>query len=193
VLDLLALAALNHLLAATPWARARLAPFAGRRARLVMAMPAAALTFRIGTDGTLESLGDAPPDVNIHLPAGAPLAALGGRDGILRGARIDGRADFAEALGEVLRHLDWDVEEDLSRLVGDIAAHRLAGAGRAFAAAGADSARRLADNLDEFFRYERPPGIGRAEAAAFAGAVALLRADANALERRLGALERRPV
>jgi len=30
-------------------------------------------------------------------------------------------------------HLRWDVEEDLSRVVGDIAAHRMAQAGRAAA------------------------------------------------------------
>ena len=52
MLDLAALQAFNHLLAAAPWARAKLAPFAGRRARLVLGpLP---LEFRIEPDGTFE-------------------------------------------------------------------------------------------------------------------------------------------
>ena len=41
------------------------------------------------------------PAVEIVLPAGAPLALLQGqgREAMMRGARITGAADFAEALG----------------------------------------------------------------------------------------------
>jgi ubiquinone biosynthesis protein UbiJ len=35
------------------------------------------------------------------------------------------------AVGELAQHLRWDIEEDLSRLVGDVVAHRMAGAARA--------------------------------------------------------------
>lgn len=39
--------------------------------------------------------------------------------------RISGNADLADALGFVLRKLRWDVQQEaLSRVVGDIAAHR---------------------------------------------------------------------
>ena len=38
--------------------------------------------------------------------------------------RIKGDAMLAQALGEVARAMNWDVEEDLSRVVGDAAAHR---------------------------------------------------------------------
>jgi ubiquinone biosynthesis protein UbiJ len=77
---------------------------------------------------------------------------------MMRGARIAGAADFAEALGSVLRKLDWDAEEDLSRVVGDIAAHRIVKTAGGFAAAQAEAARRLADNFAEYLRYERPAG-----------------------------------
>lgn len=170
--DLFALQAFNHLLAAAPWARGRLAPFAGRRARITVPAPALlprapalAMAFRIAADGTAESLGDGDPDVEITLAPPSPLAALGGRAALMRGARLSGAADFAEALGFVVRNLDWDAEEDLSRLVGDVLAQRLATTVRAFAAAQIDTARRLADNIDEYLRYERPPGSARAETA----------------------------
>lgn len=156
MLDLALLQAFNHLLAAAPWARARLAPFAGRRVRLVLGpLP---LEFRIAPDGSLESLGTGEPAVEIVLPAAAALAITEGRAAMMRGARVSGSADFAEALGFVLRKLDWDAEEDLSRFVGDIAARRIARAAGGFAAAQAEAARRLADNIAEYLRYEQPAG-----------------------------------
>ena len=192
MLDLAILQALNHLLAAAPWARAKLAPFAGRRAHLVLGpLP---LAFRIAPDGSFESLGTGEPAVEIVLPATAPLALFEGREAMMRSAHITGAADFAEALGFVLRNLDWDAEEDLSRLVGDIVAHRIVRSAGDFAAAQAEAARRLAENVGEYLRYEQPAGIDKAAMAAFAGEVGSLKQETEALERRLAALElRRPV
>jgi ubiquinone biosynthesis protein UbiJ len=192
MLDLALLQSFNHLLAAAPWAREKLAPFAGKRARLVLGpLP---VEFRIAPDGTFESLGTGEPDVEIALQAQSPLALLAGREALMRGAHITGAADFAEALGFVLRNLDWDAEEDLSRVVGDIAAHRIVKTAGGFAAAQADAARRLVDNFAEYLRYEHPAGIDKAALAAFAGEVGSLKQETDALERRLAALElRRPV
>lgn len=188
--DLALIQAFNHLLAAAPWARDKLAPFAGKRARLVLgALP---LEFRIAPDGTFESLGTDEPAVEIVLPATAPLALLQGREAMMRGAHITGAADFAEALGFVLRKLEWDAEEDLSRVVGDIAAHRIARAAGDFAAARAEAGRRLAENVAEYLRYEQPAGVGKPAMRAFAAAVDTLRQDVDTLERRLAALQQHP-
>lgn len=190
MLDLALLQSFNHLLAAAPWAREKLAPFAGKRARLVLGpLP---LEFRIAPDGTFESLGTDEPAVEIVLPATAPLALLQGREAMMRGAHISGAADFAEALGFVLRKLEWDAEEDLSRVVGDIAAHRIARAAGDFAAARAEAGRRLAENVAEYLRYEQPAGVGKPAMRAFAAAVDTLRQDVDTLERRLAALQQHP-
>lgn len=189
MLDLVALGALNHLLADAPWARERLRPFAGRRARI--ALPAWRLEFGIAADGTLESLGDGAIEVEITLPAVAPLAALQGREAMMRGASVSGSAEFAEALSFVLRNLDWDAEEDLSRVVGDLAARRLATTARAMVSTQKDVIRRAADNLAEYVLHEQPQWVGRRDSAAFAAAAADLAAEAEALERRIAALERR--
>lgn len=189
MLDLALIQAFNHLLAAAPWARDKLAPFAGKRARLVLgALP---LEFRIAPDGSFESLGTDEPAVEIVLPATAPLALLQGREAMMRGAHITGAADFAEALGFVLRKLDWDAEEDLSRVVGDIAARRIVRTAGSLAAAQAEAARRFAENVGEYLRFEQPAGVGKAEFTAFAQETAALRQETDLLERRLAALERR--
>ena len=38
---------------------------------------------------------------------------------------MQGDAEFAQEVSFLARNLTWDVEEDLSRVVGDIAAHRI--------------------------------------------------------------------
>ena len=127
---------------------------------------------------------------NIVLSADSPLALLQGREALMRGAHITGVADFAEALGFVLRNLEWDVEEDLSRVLGDIAARRLVMAARGFAAAQAEAARRLADNVAEYLRYEQPVGVQQAEAAGFAAEADALEKKTATLAQRIAALEK---
>lgn len=185
MLDLVALSALNHLLDAAPWARARLAPFAGRRARIELSAPALELEFRIAADGRVESLGAGDADVTLCL---GDLPALLRRDDLLRGVRVEGAADFADALNQVLRHLRWDAEADLARGFGDIAARRLAGAARALALSHVDAARRLAGNLGEYLRFEQPAWPAPPRAAGLAARLA----EAEALASRLARVLRGP-
>ena len=182
------LAAFNHLLAQAPWARERLRPYAGRTARFTL--PPLAGAFGIDPEGHVA----APPascevaDVTIHLPAAAPLLALQGLDVLMRGVRLEGAVDFAESLGFVLKHLRWDAEEDLSRVVGDIAAHRIVGGAQQFVAWQQDAARKLAGNLAEYFTEEDPLIARRDEIAAFVADVGTLRDDIARLEKRVARL-----
>ena len=43
-----------------------------------------------------------------------------GTDAALRDLRIDGDADFAQAVSMLVKNLRWDVEEDLSRRISEI-------------------------------------------------------------------------
>ena len=187
MLDQIAIAALNFLLRRSPWSAQRLRPFAGREARLTL--PPFTIDFRIDRDGLLQPAVRAAPDVDIALPADAPLAALSGSDTLMGKARISGTADFAEALGFALRNLEWDAEEDLSRLFGDMVAHRLAVLGRSFAAWQAEAARRLGENAAEYLQYENRQLASRREIDEFVAQVRQLEERANRLERRWTELE----
>ncbi len=177
---------LNHLLAAETWATARLKPFAGQHARFEIGPFVQAVV--VAGDGRLAAADDsAPPAVTIQLPADTPFRLLGDRAALLGSARISGTADFAEALGFVVRNLRWDVEADLARGFGDIAAHRLARAGRRFVAGGSDGARRLAANIGEYAEAAAI-GVRRAEAEAFARDLDALVDALARLEHRLGRL-----
>lgn len=162
MIDNALLAALNHLLQGAEWARTRLAPYAGRHA--CFDMPPFRFGFVINAEGLCEAQTDeTAPDVTIHLPADTPLRLLHGLDRAMAGARVDGNAEFATELSSILRNLRWDAEEDLSRVFGDIAAHRMVrGVGRLAALQG-ETSRRLAENVAEYLVHEQGLLIGKAE------------------------------
>lgn len=176
------LAALNHALARAPWATQKLMPFAGREA--LFTMPPFRLQLLVTAEGRFVS-GRGVPDVEIALPANSPLTALEGGDAVMRGARINGSVEFADAIGFVLRNLSWDIEEDLSRIVGDIAAHRIANTLRAFTQWQKQAARNLAENAIEYLRDETHLLPSSQALALFSNEVERLSNDLARLEKRL--------
>ncbi len=181
------LAAINHLLGQASWAREKLAPFAGHAA--LIKLPPFEAAFLIDADGCLAvPVATAELEVSISLPAATPLLALQGKDEVMRAARIEGSAEFAETLGFVIRNLRWDAEEDLSGLVGDIAAHRIVGGAREFAAWQQQAARNFAENLAEYFTEEQPLIARRVAIAEFSADIDRLRDDLARLEKRVARL-----
>lgn len=178
-----ALAFINHVLAQSDWAQERLRPFAGRVARIDMAP--FDVGFMVANDGLLDAPDpNAKIDVTLTLPSLSPLLILQGVDALMRSVRLSGTVDFAEALGFIVRNLHWDAEEDLSKFVGDIAAHRLVGGARQFAGWQKQAAQNVAENMAEYFTEEQPLITKRAALAEFSGAVSTLRDDLARLEKR---------
>lgn len=192
MLSSLFLSATNHLLAQAGWARQRLQPHAGRTARLVLS-PVAEIDFSVANDGQLaEWSGEEAPEVSLRLAvADLPRLLVDGLETAMRHVRIEGNAEFAEALGFVFRHLRWDAEEDLSRVVGDIAAHRLVDGGRRIATEGRRSLERAGGSVAEYLTEESPVLVPRAALPAFAQEVVALRDAVARLDKRVARLEKR--
>ncbi|CAM8791967.1 Ubiquinone biosynthesis accessory factor UbiJ [Burkholderia pseudomallei] len=128
-------AAVNHLLARESWARDRLIPYAGKTARLEISP--VTLVLLVQPDGYLAAVEahDARRfDVSIALSSGADGGAFdaaaaflqGGQAAVMKHVKIDGDAEFATQIAKLAEHLRWEPEEDLSSVVGDAAAHRIA-------------------------------------------------------------------
>ena len=177
---------LNHLLSQAGWARDRLKSYTGRQAKL--SLGPVVLNLTVSSDGLFTSTVDGSdnPDVSIALPADAPFRLLqGGVAEVMKAAQVTGAADMADALGFVLRNLRWDAEEDLSKIVGDIAAHRIVRGTESFVAWQKDAATRLSENLSEYLLHENPQLVNVDEFHTFSDEVAALRAMVDALEKRL--------
>jgi len=183
-------AALNHLLEGESWARERLAPFSGEVLEL-RAPPLPALRLTVAADGRLAAgAASAAPSLTLTVGAQALPALVRGEDHFLRAIDVSGNARFASEVLYLFRNLRWDYEEDLSRLIGDAAAHRAVRVAREFAAWQKDGACRLAEGFMEYAIEERRLLVPRAELEALAQGAALLRDGLERLEKRLERAER---
>ncbi len=183
-----AAAVLNHMLAREPWARERLAPFAGRSARL-QALPFS-VQLGIAADGNFTADTGAPT-VTIGVDAAALPRVLLEPTAALRNVRLDGDAEFAQALSNVLQKLRPEPEEELARFVGDAAAVRVVALLRAALAGAREAGSRLAVQAADYLVAENPMLVSRQQMAAFAADVARLRDDVERLAKRIDLRARR--
>ncbi len=175
---------LNHLLRQSGWAQARLQPYAGY-GFIVEVFPFS-LPLVISPQGLFErTTPDAIPAATLHLNP-LLLARIATRDPMaLRSVVIDGDAQFAAALGSVFRDLEWDMEADLSRVVGDVAAHRVATSVHAVQAWQRNATDSVQRSLAEYATEESPLLVKRNHVAAFVAEVDALRDQTARLEKRL--------
>ncbi len=142
---------------------------------------------------TLATEFDADPDVVItgslvtlaRMAGGAGAQAI--RDGDID---LTGDAATAQRFQTLLDHAKPDVEEELSRVIGDVAAHQLAEFARGVGnwARGARST--TGDNIREYLQEERRDLPTRYEVEQFSQRVGKLRDDVERIAARLKRLER---
>ena len=116
---------LNHVLMQEPQAMERLTRQKGR----VVRMQWRDMTFVVSVTpaGLLDvALPDQLTDLSLIITEESPLAVA---EGLMSGnkpaVRIDGDVQLAADVSWLIDHVRWDVEEDLSRILGDAPAHGL--------------------------------------------------------------------
>ncbi len=125
---------INHVLMQEPEAQSRLLRQKGRVVRLQWR--GFTLQLRATPAGLAELAPEAQPDLLLTVTDDSPLTlAKNALAGDKPGVRIEGDVQLAADVSWLVDNLRWDVEEDLSRLLGDAPAHALAQAGRKLAAA----------------------------------------------------------
>lgn len=160
---------LNHVLQQEPEAVQRLRRQAGKSVRVRWGRGAAdrgglldvQLVLRISPVGLLERADDGvTTDLALAIEEPSPLTLAGKlASGDRPAVAIEGDVQLAAEVAWLVDNVRWDLEEDLSRLLGDATAHTLVQAGRAAASAlrgwlmpAAQAARQRADALRERIR-----------------------------------------
>lgn len=185
---LLPSAAINHLLAQEAWARARLMPHTGKVAVFDAGMMA--LRLKVTDDGLVQAAeADDSATVTIRVQLADLPLILQNRERAFSYVRIEGDADFANAISQLSQSLRWDAEDDLSRLLGDIAARRMV-QGAHGALRGVQALHQsVTENVAEYFLEENPLLVRPRAIADFTQDVTRLRDDVARLAKRIEKLK----
>ena len=128
--------------------------------------------------------------------SGSPLALLrlagAAPESAIRGGavQIAGDAEVAQTFRDLLNRARPDLEEELARVIGDVAAHQVGNAVRGAFDFGRRAADTFAQNVGEFLQEERRDVPSRAEAEEFSAGVDRVRDDVARLEARIALLEK---
>ena len=205
---------INRVLRDYPQARARLVAYAGRRIdvaltagalplplALPLPFPSARCSLRVTTSGGVDAVGEGDPSadalaeraaVAFTVPLNALPALLRQDEAAYAQIGFTGDSEMAHTLSTIARNVEWDIEEDLSKLFGggayaDALAHAIASAGRTTVAQVNDAASRVTENIAEYLRYETNAFVSRDQLDALTLENETLRDDVARLEARLRA------
>lgn len=182
-------APVNHLLAQDAWARTQLAAHAGKIARLDAGL--LALDWQVTAEGMFKAAeSGAPPHVVIRVKLADVPLILQNRERAVSYVRIEGDADFANAISRLSESLKWEAEEDLGRVVGDIAAQRIVSTAKSALAGVRTRGQALQGNVAEYFLEENPMLLRPQSVADFGREVSKLRDDIERLDKRVRKLDR---
>ena len=183
-LDAAAARAANHVLRTSPLAMERLARHAGRTASFAVGPLRVALTVQTTGEVTGAAAG-AAHDLEMRIPPSLVPRLAAREEAAWSEVAMEGDLELGREISFIARNLPWDVEEDLSKIVGDVAAHRAVSAARSAHRWGRDAALRLAQGAAEYWTEESPLIASRVKVASFADEVARLNDDLESVAARI--------
>lgn len=180
---------LNRVLRDYPLARERLAAHGGKM--IAMTLGPASGRLRITPAGEVEPVGEGAADdaaVRFDIPLSLLPRLAAADDSAYHEVKFSGDSELAALLSELVRNLKWDVEEDLSKLVGDVAAHRIVDTARRGHEWRKDATQRLTENVAEYLTEEKRAFITADDLETLARENETLRDDVARLEARINQL-----
>jgi ubiquinone biosynthesis protein UbiJ len=135
---------------------------------------------------------DEEPDVLISgsLLTLARMAGESGMEALRDGSlELSGNAHQAERFQRLLALAKPDIEEELSSVIGDVAAHRLGNLARGLGSWARDAQSTMGANIREYLQEESRDAPSRYEVDRFSDSVNTLRDDVDRMEARLDRLQ----
>lgn len=183
------LKALNHVLAQEVWAGQLLRKHVGKTIQVVF--PVKQVTLVINEQASFSLAEVVPDQANVTLTIGSEFFKAfiaSGKDVAAQHVKVAGDVDLAHAMGKLAGQLRWDIEEDLSKFVGDAMAHRLIESGKKVGKIGKSAAADLRESIVEYFVHERPTLVMNQELSQYKDDVRRLRDDVDRMEKRVDRL-----
>lgn len=174
---------IQHLITQNRWAAALLRPFAGKSVLIHIAP--IKTSFVILENGTLATAGETNiPDATISIAPSLLPRLIAKDESAKLEIEISGDTEVATALAKVFSHLRWDYEDDLSKLLGDVPAYKIATFGQNTIRHLKDTTINVAEMLSEYWQEENPTIAKKRHVEQFNAEVDTLRADIERLEKR---------
>lgn len=181
---------LQHVIQQNQWAKSHLQAYAGKVIQFDFSVQRANLL--ILEDGSLWMAGEtAMPDATVAIPPSLALRLMAKDDEAKSYIRITGDMALAKSVSQILTTMRWDVEEDLSKVVGDIAAHNITQVSKTAINAVKNQGENAAEMLAEFWQEEKNILAKKRHVEQFNQAVDTLREDVDRFEKRVAAVEKR--
>ncbi len=180
---------LQHLTSQNEWSRPRLQPFAGKVVAFDFVLAQANLL--ILEDGSLGLSGEThAPEANIYVPPSLALRLLAGDENAKMHIKIDGDAHLATEISKVLQNMHWDIEEDLSKVVGDIAAFKIGEVSKKTFAQAKKQSINTTQMLVEYWQEEKNILAKKRHVEQFNADVDAIKSDVARFEKRLSKLSK---
>ncbi len=180
-----AASAINHLLSRASWTAPRLAAHVGKTAAFQVS-PITTIALTVQDSGSVTAAApEAIADATFALSAGLAARIAAGDGSAWDEVSASGDGEFTRDIGFLARNLRWDVEEDLSRVVGDIAAHRIVGFAGSLNRWRKQVMASVSASVAEYWTEERPLIATSARVGQFVQDVDTLRDDVARFEKRM--------
>jgi ubiquinone biosynthesis protein UbiJ len=178
---------LQHLTNQNNWSRPHLQLFAGKVVQFDFTL--IKINLLILEDGSLAIAGEtAVPEANIHVPPSLALRLLANDENAKMQIKINGDTHLATEISKVLQNMRWDMEEDLSKLTGDIAAHKIGEITRKTLSEAKKQSINLAEMLSEYWQEEEPLLAKKRYVEQFNTQVDTIKSDVARFEKKLNKL-----
>lgn len=175
---------LQHLTHQNNWARPHLIGYAGKVIQFNFSVAKTAVL--ILEDGSLSAAGDtAVADATVHIPPSLAMRLLAKDETAKSYIKIDGDTHLAAEVSKVLQLMRWDIEEDLSRVVGDIGAYKIGEITQQTLAEIKQQGANAVEMVSEYWQEEKNILAKKRHVEQFNHDVDTLRNDVARLEKRL--------
>lgn len=179
---------LQHICSQNQWSKIYLAPFAGNTIAFDFVLLKANVI--ILEDGSLAIAGKnnseiARPEATIYLPPSLALRMMTGDESAKTQIKVEGDAHLATEFSKVLQNMRWDIEEDLSKITGDIAANKIGSATKKILQTAKKQTVDAAEMLSEYWQEEKNILAKKRQVESFNSQVDMLVNDVARFEKRL--------
>lgn len=146
---------LQHLTHQNNWSRKHLLEFSGKVVQFNIAFTKSKLL--ILENGSLGVATDhAKADATIHIPPSLAVRLIAKDEAAKMLIKVEGDSHLSTELGKVLQLMRWDIEDDLSKVIGDIPANKIILSGKKALSSVKEQSVNVIEMVSEYWQEEKP-------------------------------------